>query len=414
MPADLSDSTPSFLADLARQTELLAEQVAVFTANSARSTSTITVAQFVPAASASIINERTRDTYGTGFRRLAEVGACVEPNATGAPRDASACAQICGGHRPLGELLLHEVTGEQLERLLMWTLRRTQAVARGRSRRALLAERRVHVPDTTLDDISDADVRLPLTIGHGAVRSLLHALNYFFTLAVERGHLATSPVSSTLKRRFDLSRSSTAGARALHDSELDHLQQIAMTDASDSELWRVLIWLHLESGARMGEAIRLRPSDLNPDRQTILLGKKGDKERYQPVSAALIETLLTFAVSRGVMYDHEPLLRARYGTKPVALGESHYTAFWKTVRRGASWADTDVTTHSLRKSMAQRLERNCGERVAEAFLGHGRRSTDSNTPYLRVSGDELALAIEVVTGLPHPLAATEAKWLPHG
>jgi integrase len=405
MTAAVSQAT---LAALVESQQRTAEQLAVLTTElgqrlpSAKRAS-LTVAEFVPQVQASVPKERTRDTYSTTWRRMVEVAPCWYPDATGAPRDPSLCAEHGCLHSPGGGLRLDEYRTVRIQQLGMWVLRREQEAERLRIARRRLLVVRATDPEVQLDDILVTDDDLPVACGNAGLRTYVVANRYFWGQARKAGEIADDPMGD-LASELSRPRNLLAGTRPLSDRELAHLEQVVQLSGWDSDLDLLLVWFHLETGARMSEAIKLNVEDLDPDRQTIRLGKKGDSEREQPVSASLIEALVAHAVSRGADYDHDRVFRTSYGNQFSLLCEAHYTHLWKRVRQHADWAArAATTTHALRKTTATRLERMTSEFVAEAFLGH-QRGSDSNAPYMRVDLDELALAIEVLTGEHHPLA----------
>jgi integrase/recombinase XerC len=71
--------------------------------------------------------------------------------------------------------------------------------------------------------------------------------------------------------------------RALPDTRLAEINQIAATTGDDSELGTLILRLHTETACRRG-ALALRPRDLDPDQRLILLREKGETVRRQSAS----------------------------------------------------------------------------------------------------------------------------------
>jgi site-specific recombinase XerD len=129
---------------------------------------------------------------------------------------------------------------------------------------------------------------------------------------------------------------------------------------------RALLMLIYSAGLRVGEVVRLRPSDLDIDRGLVRVRRgKGDKDRN------------TLLAKRAV--DAVCLYRDAYPTDdwlfPGARLDRHLTTrtVQRIVRRAARAAgiEKDVTTHTLRHSFATHLlEGGTNLRVIQELLGH--------------------------------------------
>jgi integrase/recombinase XerC len=71
--------------------------------------------------------------------------------------------------------------------------------------------------------------------------------------------------------------------RALPDTGLAKINEVAVATGDDPELDTVLLRLHTETACRRGGALALRLSDLDPDQCVVLLREKGERVRWQPV-----------------------------------------------------------------------------------------------------------------------------------
>lgn len=129
---------------------------------------------------------------------------------------------------------------------------------------------------------------------------------------------------------------------------------------------RALLMLLYSAGLRVGEVVRLQPSDLDVDRGLVRVRRaKGNKDRY---------TLLARRAAEAIS-----LYRDAYPTKqwlfPGARPEEHLTprSVQRIVKLAAEAAsiEKNVTTHTLRHSFATHLlEGGTNLRVIQELLGH--------------------------------------------
>ncbi|WP_344683512.1 site-specific integrase [Saccharopolyspora taberi] len=193
--------------------------------------------------------------------------------------------------------------------------------------------------------------------------------------------------------------------RGLPDDRIAEINETAATTGNDPELDTLILRLHIETACRRGGALALRPQDLDPDQCLVLLQEKGDSVRWQPVSPTLMRHLCDHAEHRGALASGGQLLRYRTG-KPITT--RRYDYLWQRLGKHMPWvAAQQISTHWLRHTTLTWVERHFGYAVARAFAGH----TDSNgadggttTTYIRAGLDEVAEAVAVLTGEPHPLA----------
>src|SRR6266516_2214972 len=147
--------------------------------------------------------------------------------------------------------------------------------------------------------------------GRSAQERLVAALRCVYRRAVEDGLIteADNPAQKVAKpRRLPTTR------RALPDTRLAEINQVAATTGDDPELDTLLLRLHTETACRRGGALALRPQDLDPDQCLVLLREKGETVRWQPVSPTLMAALLGHAGERHAPADGQ-LLRYRNGRR---------------------------------------------------------------------------------------------------
>ncbi|HET6212502.1 MAG TPA: site-specific integrase [Micromonosporaceae bacterium] len=121
--------------------------------------------------------------------------------------------------------------------------------------------------------------------GRSAAEHLVAALRCLYRRAVADGYLdaADNPAPKVPKpRRLPSTR------RAIGDTRLAEINEVAASTGDDPGLDSLLIRLHTETACRRGGALALRPRDLDPDECLIFLREKGGTSRWQPVSPTLM------------------------------------------------------------------------------------------------------------------------------
>ena len=239
--------------------------------------------------------------------------------------------------------------------------------------------------------------------GRSAEEHLVAALRCLYRRAVDDGLIAEAdnPARKVAKpRRLPTTR------RALPDTRLAEINEVAAATGDDPELDTLLLRLHTETACRRGGALALRPQDLDADQCLILLREKGETVRWQPVSPTLMARLAEHGWER-----HAPpggqLLRYADG-HPIT--SRRYDHLWTRLGRQLPWVRTQqVSSHWIRHTTLTWVERNFGYAVARAYAGHtdGGSETGATATYVRASLAEVAAALAALTGEPHPLATTE-------
>ncbi|MFV2104877.1 tyrosine-type recombinase/integrase [Micromonospora sp. LOL_024] len=235
--------------------------------------------------------------------------------------------------------------------------------------------------------------------GRSAVEHLVAALRCLYKRAVADGFIAAAddPAAKVAKpRRLASTR------RAVADSRLAEINEVAASTGDDPVLDSLLLRLHTETACRRGGALALRPVDLDPEQCLILLREKGDSARWQPVSPTLMRHLQRHAAER-----HAPavgqLLRYRDG-RPIT--RRRYDHLWVRVGEHLPWVYVQqISTHWLRHTTLTWVERNFGYAVAREYAGHAEGSSAGTTAtYVRATLQEVARALAALTSEPHPLA----------
>lgn len=238
--------------------------------------------------------------------------------------------------------------------------------------------------------------------GAGAVVNVYQALLCVYRLAIEQGILSPrqDPMAKVPRPRGAKSR-----RHALSPRLYQEIVRAAVMTGRDPRLDSLLLRFHLETAARTGGALSLRPMDLDPKRSLVTLREKGSAQRLQPVSRILMQALLDHAEERGVRDEASPLFRFRDG-RPVT--KRRYETLWIRVGKHVKAVEEEnISMHWLRHTTLTWVERNFGMAVAVAYAGHSNGLSlwrGVTALYVKASLEEVATALQALTGEPHPLA----------
>ncbi|MCX4097942.1 tyrosine-type recombinase/integrase [Nocardia sp. alder85J] len=195
----------------------------------------------------------------------------------------------------------------------------------------------------------------------------------------------------------------TSNRYAIPSHRLAEINRAVVDTSDDPELDCLLIRLHTETACRVGGVLALRPIDLDPDQCLLYLREKGCSDRWQPVSPTMMRHLLQHAHDRHAP-AHGQLLRYSSG-RPIT--RRRYDTLWARVGVELPWvAVQGITTHWLRHTTLTWVERTYSYAIAHAFAGHRDGKGGSVTAtYVKASLLEIATAVAVLTGEPHPLVS---------
>ncbi len=153
----------------------------------------------------------------------------------------------------------------------------------------------------------------------------------------------------------------------------------ALLDTTTNLKHRALLMILYSAGLRTGEAIHLRPVDIDSGRMMIRVDQgKGRKDRYVMLSEKLLVTL------RRYWREYQPALWLFPGQDPSCpLTRGSLEKLFTRAKKKAG-IQKPVTPHSLRHSFATHLlERGVNIRVIQRLLGH--RSLRSTEIYTHVA-----------------------------
>lgn len=231
----------------------------------------------------------------------------------------------------------------------------------------------------------------------GQARSTLQrraaAARMFFAWALQHGRITSNP-AATLK--------SPKAARALPETISQSEAAAMMTEAiaaakeddGPSGLRDVaLLELLYATGIRVSELCGLDLADLDPDRRTVRVLGKGNKERTVPVGGPALRALEDW-LGRG-----RPQLRMQKSGQAMFLGNRGGRIDPRVARRIVHRAlrlvdgAPDLGPHGLRHAMATHLlEGGADLRTVQEMLGHASLATTQI--YTHVTSDRLRAAFE--------------------
>ena len=233
--------------------------------------------------------------------------------------------------------------------------------------------------------------------GPSAGEHYVAAARCLWAYAVDDGLIEKNPAL-----RVPKPKRSRSNRRALTDVELEELWHVAATTGNDPELDTLLLRFHLESGARKAGALAARVGDIDDVHCTIELTEKFGRRRKQPISMLLVHALLGHARERPGETDQ--LFRYKNGNR---MTRKRYETLFGRFRNELLWAQEErLSSHWLRHTAITYVEQVTNSyAIARRFAGHSEQSpTDT---YLSTSINDVARAVEAITGAKHPLSNAE-------
>ncbi len=250
------------------------------------------------------------------------------------------------------------------------------------------------------DAVARAKKNRANSTGRSSAETCIAALRAVFRRAIDSGLIRVNPAAALPRPTRVRSR-----RRALSDLELGEVIDAIRTTSTDPQLDLLLVRFHLETGARRGGAINLTVADLDDRRSTVWLREKNDSEREQPLSPTTMRLIRTHAAQRGGERGEGAVFWTKSG---LPLTSRRYDAIFGRAQRLLPWAArTQVSAHVLRHTAITAVGRLAGYPVAQAFAGHVPSGTTGR--YLYASLEEVAEAVAMLTGEPHPLAGVP-RW----
>jgi len=217
-------------------------------------------------------------------------------------------------------------------------------------------------------------------VSQSSINQAYSAMKFFYETSLGRVWNATRIPRSKIRKKLPVVFS---------------LQEVRSLLASvDNLKHQALLTTIYSAGLRLGEATKLRPSDIDSKRMTILVqGGKGNKDRYTVLGERTLELLrLYYKVYRPVQW----LFPSRDSGKPLS-GASVQRVFKKALHRAGIKKKASV--HTLRHSFATHLlESGTDLYYIQRLLGHSAASTTS--VYLHITGRDLATVTSPIDLVP--------------
>ena len=160
---------------------------------------------------------------------------------------------------------------------------------------------------------------------------------------------------------------------------LSRAEVLRLLDAVENPKHRAIMLVTYSGGLRLGEVVRLRVEDIDPDRNLIHIRQgKRRKDRYTMLSQFALEALRTY------VRKYKPKLWLFPGAKPGR--HLHERSVQKVFGRAYKKAgiEKSVSVHTLRHSFATHLlEQGTDLRYIQELLGH--KSSKTTEIYTRVT-----------------------------
>ncbi len=170
----------------------------------------------------------------------------------------------------------------------------------------------------------------------------------------------------------------------------------AVFDSLTNFKHKIMLMLVYSAGLRVGEMVRLRPSDVDSDRMMIhIRGAKGRKDRYTILSEVVLAGL------RDYWRAYRPekwLFEGQEKGKPYSVRSAERVFEGAARKAGIS---KDVSIHSLRHAFATHLlEQGTDIKFIQKLLGHSRVSTTEI--YTHVSRKDVGLIRSPIESIMQP------------
>lgn len=157
---------------------------------------------------------------------------------------------------------------------------------------------------------------------------------------------------------------------------------------------RTILMLAYGAGLRIGEAVRIRLSDIDRQRKVIRVSQgKGKKDRYTLLSAALLEMLDRYCWAAR---PEDLLFTTRFKDRPITKSTVQRVCIEAQNNAGI---DKRISPHTLRHSFATHLlEAGTDLRVIQVLLGHA--SPKTTAIYTHVSTALIGKTVSPLDKLP--------------
>lgn len=182
--------------------------------------------------------------------------------------------------------------------------------------------------------------------------------------------------------------------KALGVDEVDRLLEASgLGDTPEALRDRALLEVLYGTGARVSEAVALRPEAVDRANRWVRLDGKGGRQRLVPVGGPALEALDAYLVRGRPALAARATARAHARTAAVIFlnnrgGPLSRQSAWGVLQAAADRAGVTASPHTLRHSFATHLlEGGADIRVVQELLGHA--SVSTTQVYTRVTVDSL-------------------------
>ena len=226
--------------------------------------------------------------------------------------------------------------------------------------------------------------------GHHAYNRALDTLATIISYGLKKGVLTNSPLSDIKRKAI-----SESDRHGLTPDQVEEILCVALRGGSDPELEYLMLWTIIETACRSGGLIKLQLQDLDTKELMIRFHEKGGKSRKQPVSNALMQSIISLAKSRGVksptdsLFSYKYICSCRCIKKLECTCKSHqhsncselsipvsphkFEKLWKRLGEQISWvAEKQISNHWLRHTTLTWVDRaTSSNSIASKYAGHG-------------------------------------------
>lgn len=220
--------------------------------------------------------------------------------------------------------------------------------------------------------------------GQGAHEAFILAARLAWTRAVAARALRENPAAEV-----DVPARPPGRRTALSCEQLRQAHLSLVARSRDPDLDDLVFQFLRETACRRGGAIGLTVQDVAPATRTAYVVEKYGKERWQPLSARLVDRLLAHAGGAPCRCG-----RVFHRSDGGHLSDRWFDGFAGRIQRLAWAGELGVSAHWLRHTTLTDVERLAGVRVAAAYAGHSDSGFGVTGRYTKVSFDELQAAHE--------------------
>lgn len=237
---------------------------------------------------------------------------------------------------------------------------------------------------------------LPLleNTGNKSYNACLEAISALLRKAVDDELIPVNLVASIKRKRHV--------QKPRHGLTLEQTNQIfdvVLNGGNDPILDYLIIWTLAETACRSGGLLKIQLGDINTDRNSITIYEKGSTTREQPITEELMNSLITFAKSRGAKKKEDSVFR--YLPDENGFGKPltarRFDTLWGRIGKELDWvAQKGVSCHWLRHTTLTWVDRAFNQSVARAYAGHSAGNVTDG--YTTSTQEEIVEAHAVITG----------------